>query len=390
MILCGNELVSKIRNEFDNAKNRIWIAVPFIGEWNAVKRIMGTKWITNNQLNIKIITDIRNQDFIDSETIKRFLHRANVKTLAGLHAKIYIIDNSVFITSANLTGTAFSRRYEICEYFKISPSHKIISVFNDWWQISKEVKTDWKPKKKKSGKSENEAGNILGLKKLWQLPNTLSKNKEFNDYQDKLTYYNHFKELYIFHVNRIFPKLPIYQEIDSFFNFLFHEHPNIPSHKFYKEKYRVITEKQRLKDLKKYHKEFHIWVINNRITENYRIDNINLIHKKLSLKNINKINRNDLEEITKCFHCMNSMPINRTRFLNPLNNELKEIKKKFKILLHDNTFDLIERMKQAKMIGFGKSAVQELLSLYFPEKHPVVNSNSNSGLKFFGYDIRTY
>ena len=100
MVLYGNELVKKIRTEFDNAKNRIWIAVPFIGEWNAVKRIMGTKWITNNQLDIKIIIDIRNEDFINSETIKQFLHRAKVKTLAGLHAKIYIIDNSVFITSA--------------------------------------------------------------------------------------------------------------------------------------------------------------------------------------------------------------------------------------------------------------------------------------------------
>ena len=54
---------------------------------------MGTKWITDSRLNIKIITDIENEGFINSETIKQFLHRASVKTLPGLHAKIYIIDN---------------------------------------------------------------------------------------------------------------------------------------------------------------------------------------------------------------------------------------------------------------------------------------------------------
>ncbi|MBS3999305.1 MAG: hypothetical protein KGZ71_02350, partial [Desulfobulbaceae bacterium] len=64
-------MIKKIRTEFDNATNRIWIAVPFIGEWTAVKKIMGTKWISNNNLNLKILTDIRNDDFINPETIKQ-------------------------------------------------------------------------------------------------------------------------------------------------------------------------------------------------------------------------------------------------------------------------------------------------------------------------------
>lgn len=119
MILYGNNLVQTIREEFDKAENRIYIAVPFIGDWNAVKKIMGTNWISNNVLEMKVLTDIGNDGFINGETIKQFLHRGQVRTLAGLHAKIYIADNSVFITSANLTATAFSKRYEICEFFKI-------------------------------------------------------------------------------------------------------------------------------------------------------------------------------------------------------------------------------------------------------------------------------
>ena len=170
MILYGQELINKIRQEFDNATKRIWIAVPFIGNWNAVKNIMGTKWINNN-LNIKLITDIRNEDFIDKETIKHFLQKAEVRTLEGLHAKIYIIDNSVFITSANLTGTAFSKRYEICEYFTIKDKHDILTIFEKWWNISKNVDSKWQPAERKIAKqSDNDAGNINGLKQLWNLP----------------------------------------------------------------------------------------------------------------------------------------------------------------------------------------------------------------------------
>ena len=87
---------------------------------------------------------------------------------------------------------------------------------------------------------------------------------------------------------------------------------------------------------------------------------------------------------------MNSMPINRTKFLNTKNNSIKTIKLNWKNLLHNNTEDITTRMEKSKMVGFGKSAVQELISLYFPKDYPVINSNSNSGLKFFGYEIKTY
>lgn len=74
---------------------------------------------------MKVITDIGNNGFINGETIKQFLHRGQVRALAGLRAKIYIADNSVFITSANLTAKAFLRRYEICEFFKIAGNHEM-------------------------------------------------------------------------------------------------------------------------------------------------------------------------------------------------------------------------------------------------------------------------
>lgn len=389
MIIYGNKLAKKIRDEFDKAKSRIWIAVPFIGEWNSVKKIMGTNWIINNYLDVKVITDIGNKEFINSETIKQFLHRASVKTLTGLHAKIYIIDNSVFITSANLTGTAFSRRYEICEYFTISSSHRIITVFNDWWEKSRKVNSTWKPSKKaNTNKNKSEAGNTRGLKKLWDLPQDPIKIKHFKDYQNSIIFYNHFKGLYESLNKRVFPSLPIFQEIDSFFNYLFHEHQHVPSHKYYKEPFRNISEKQRIQSIIKYFKEFEKWSKGR--SESYRIKNIKLIKNKLSPNNIDNLKHIDLLDITRCFHCMNSMPINRTKFLNMKNNSIKSIKLKWKELLHDSSVDMTTRMEKSRMVGFGKSAIQELISLYFPEEYPVINSNSNSGLKLFGYDIKTY
>jgi hypothetical protein len=60
------------------------IIVPFIGDWTSVKKIMGTKWISNNNLDMKILTDIRNDGFISPQTIMQFLLKAEVKILPGL------------------------------------------------------------------------------------------------------------------------------------------------------------------------------------------------------------------------------------------------------------------------------------------------------------------
>lgn len=392
MILYGTDLVNKIRDEFDNANKRIWIAVPFIGEWSAVKRIMGTKWLTNSNIDIRIITDIRNSDFINPETIKQFLHKGNVKTLDGLHAKIYIIDNSVFITSANLTGTAFSKRYEICQYSTITEKHKIISIFKDWWKIGKKVDVTWKPTaRKKSKKEENDAGNINGLKNIWKLPKSPITIKNFKDYQDNIALYNHFKDTYDKINNRILPKLPIYHELDAFLNYLFHDHKNIPSHKYLKDDYRVLSDTLRVSEIRKYKKQYMTWIKNNPNSEDYRKERIKLIQKKLSKNSISKLSRDEVTDIIDRLHTMSSHDLNRFRFLNTKNNSLTDIRNAWSILIHDDR-TIEERMEicDSKLNFFGKSSIRELVSWYYPNKYPIMNRNSNAGLKFFGYDINTY
>jgi len=363
MILYGNELVKIIRSEFDNVKNRIWIAVPFIGNWNSVKKIMGTKWIHNNNVEMKIITDIRNDNFIDKDTIKQFLYRSKVRTLPGLHAKIYIIDNSVFITSANLTGTAFSKRYEICNCFNLEYDNRIEEVFINWWEKGKQVKTNWHPStKSKSGNKENEAGNIKGLVKLWDLPQESIKISNFKDYQNNINLYNHFLKIYNSVSDRLLSNLSFYHELDAFFNYLFHEDENTPSHEYLTKQHRKLTDNQRILELKKYKNKFIDWLKYNPKFENYRKDRVLIVQEKLSKINIDQLNINNIEEVIDSLHTMNSHALNRYRFLNPRNNNEETIKNNFKILLHDNR-PIEERMElcNKNLKYFGKSSIRELI-----------------------------
>lgn len=392
MLYYGKELISKIRSDFDNSTTRIWIVVPFIGDWNSVKKIMGTKWISNNNLEIKIITDIRNEDFINAETIKQFLHKGEVKTLSGVHAKIYIIDDSVFITSANLTGTAFSKRYEICEYYKINDDHDILKIFNDWWLKSKIVNSDWQPTKSKNKPTENDAGNINGLKKLWDLPESSVKIKNFKDYQDNLSSYNHLLKVYNSDDERLIPELTKYHELDAFLNYLFHEDEDKPSAVYINEKFRYLNEVKQYSEIKKYKSKFKKWLKNKPEYISYRQEVIDSIQLELNEKNIKILDRNKLEKIIPLLHTMKSLPLNKARFLNIQNNNLNTIKSSFNLLLHDTTKSIDDRMELCNnnLKYFGKSSIRELVSWYYPDQYPIINRNTNSGLKFLGYDIKTY
>ena len=52
---------------------------------------------------------------------------------------------------------------------------------------------------------------------------------------------------------------------------------------------------------------------------------------------------------------------------------------------------LAARMTECNRIkGLGSSSMNEILGFAYPNKYPLINKNSNSGLRFFGYQIRAY
>lgn len=390
MILSEQNLVLELRKAFDNANNRIWIAVPFIGSWNSVERIIGVNWFAKKNLDIRLITDIRNEKYIDSKTYLKLKQQGKARTLAGLHAKIYIIDNFMLLTSANLSGTAFSKRYEIG--IKLDNNQDVIKTFLKWWKIAEGIDVDWTPKTKNSHNEEPGENNTSDLKTLWKLPKGVINVVDFKEYFNTINYYKNFTKIYETIAERLLIDLPIYQEIDSFFNYLFHEHPNKPSNKYLKVKNRVLTEKERISELKKYFNQYKNWLKNNPKFEEYRFVNIETIQQKLSKENIEYLKKEEIETVVSKLHCMNSLALNRVKFLNPKNNKRKTIIKEWKELLYNEDVNLIERMQQCKnsLYSFGKSSVSELISWYYPNLYPIINRNSISGMRFFGYEVEKY
>ena len=133
-------------------------------------------------------------------------------------------------------------------------------------------------------------------------------------------------------------------------------------------------------------------MFNNPKYENYIFSIIKTVQEKLTKKKIDSLTRKDIEEVTDCLHCMNSVQIGKHKFLNTINNDDEVIKNQWKNLLHNGKMGLEDRMATCdrNLKYFSKSSIRELIAWYFPEQYPIVNVNSNSGMKFFGYDIKTY
>ena len=169
-IIYGQELVNELRTYADKVKKRLWIAVPYIGGINSIRRIIGCNWIDNRKLSIRLLTDINEFNNFSSVTIKIFFQNGTIKHLAGLHAKIYIIDNLCLLTSANLTNTAFTKRHEVGIFLDEENSMNAISLFTTWWDKAEDVSliSVKKIEKRYSESSEDVSGSTL--KSLWVLP----------------------------------------------------------------------------------------------------------------------------------------------------------------------------------------------------------------------------
>jgi phosphatidylserine/phosphatidylglycerophosphate/cardiolipin synthase-like enzyme len=141
-IIHGQQLVQELRKLSYSVTKRLWVAVPYIGSPTSVRRILGKEWFDSPTVSVKLLIDTSDLSCIDTETLQHFHDRGQVKTLTGLHAKIYIVDDTCLVTSANLTNTAFSKRHEIGILCTPNHAQQVIETFNDWWKQSVNVKPD--------------------------------------------------------------------------------------------------------------------------------------------------------------------------------------------------------------------------------------------------------
>jgi phosphatidylserine/phosphatidylglycerophosphate/cardiolipin synthase-like enzyme len=65
-----------------------------------------------------------------------------IKKLRGLHGKLYIVDDRVLPTSANLTFAAFAQRAEAGVVLQGSTAQSAIALFEEWWDSATDFTKD--------------------------------------------------------------------------------------------------------------------------------------------------------------------------------------------------------------------------------------------------------
>jgi len=101
-ILYGEKLAAAVRELMDRSTRRTWVAAPFVGPWGpGLRRILGINWRTQAR-DVRLLTDV-DAGHASRKTVGLFAAHGAVRSLQGLHAKLYIADDRVILASANLS-----------------------------------------------------------------------------------------------------------------------------------------------------------------------------------------------------------------------------------------------------------------------------------------------
>ena len=380
-ILSEQKQIDAIRHKCDKAKRRIWIASPFIGSLKDVQKILGGRWMRPS-IECRVLTDIEN-GFIRQDTFKAFVDsQIEVKSLESIHAKIYVIDDWCLVTSANLTGTAFFCRYEMG--IATEDISEIVDTFERWWKMADPV--GYHVQNVKKAIIEYQDGQHF--KQKFKAPSYSYDSQRMDKYGILCDKYNQFSQIYeqITGRNKQMRQdgYTLFQEVDYFFNYLLHDHPNTPSKGQNKE--RQLTAKQRDREILFYFKQMSNHYVQNR--QLWRVQQAKRIHELLSKDSINNLDWGKVSEVINYLHCQSSYPPNKVKFLNPQNNNLRDIIYYWSLLLHSGKIN-DDKIREAKdnLYSFGYSSIFELIGWFYPNKFPLMNSTSDCGMRFFGYHI---
>lgn len=168
------ELSQLIINKCKLVKKRLLICSPYIGGLKYVSGILGNKYRSSGKITLKLLVDSSNSLNCDFTTLNHLINfNFDVKSLKGLHAKIYIIDDEVIVSSANLSRMAFEQRSEIGVLLNSGDSKEAIDVFNTYFReavnVSKFTEQQIKKQKRKSKKPGEEKSGGVG-KKFYSIP----------------------------------------------------------------------------------------------------------------------------------------------------------------------------------------------------------------------------
>lgn len=389
-ILADQKLVNAVRKKSDKIVKRFWTAVPYIGNLSSVRKIIGNKWIEDNRVDVRLITDTSSLTNFNSDSLKKFLEIGIVKNIPGLHAKVYIIDDCAFLTSANLTNTAFSKRAEIGIYLNKSESKELIKQYESWWNegdLVSKLKIARKLKSKKTVSREDKSGfNLPNRNKLLEDPGSdeIHIPLRYLNYDNLVEAFKDFADKYSNTVERVWSHTPIYTEIDCFLNYLYH-HNGKPSNKYKskKQKPRNLNYNEKIREIKKHFKKFKNFIDDDML--DWRTDGTKLARKYLSKPKIKSLTKANLKLVLDHINSLSTFGFHKKNVMSK--NNLSKLRESLYILLHSSEKLPVRFIKCSSLKNFKESSMYEMLGLYYPEKYPLINNNSLSGLRFFGYDV---
>lgn len=376
-ILSGQSLVDTLREHCDQAKERIWIASPYIGTFKDVQKIIGGNWMRSH-IDFRVLTDVES-GFIRHDTYTGFIASPNteIRSLFNLHAKIYLIDDWCLLTSANLTGMAFSARHEVGQV--VSGLEQVVKLFDQWWKKAQAVSSlPPSPSKTVTDKEDS-----TKYKVLYKLPKYTSGASD--QFLKKCDQFKEFASLYESVTGRnqqmVREGFSLYEEVDYFFFFLYDRHPEKPSKEYTKEVRSLKSKEKKIRQIRRY---FKIMSYESE-EEQWRLERRNYIREILPFE-IQSPKKEEIKEVLECLHSLCSYPINITRILN--NNNPQSIASSWNRLIESPSinFQLIKEVI-GEIKYFGMSSACELIGCYYYDTYPKINRVSESGMRFFGFDI---
>ena len=379
IILSGQHLVNALREHCDQAKERIWIASPYIGNFKDVQKIIGGNWMRSH-IDFRVLTDVES-GFIRHDTYTGFIASPNTKirSLFNLHAKIYLIDDWCLLTSANLTGMAFSARHEVGQV--VSGPEQVVKLFDQWWRKAQAV-SSLPPS---PSKTITDREDLPKPKRLYKLPKYTSGASD--QFLKKCDQFKEFASLYESITGRnqqmVREGFSLYEEVDYFFNYLYHYHPDEPSKEYTKE-VRSLTSREVKQEIRRYFKLMSMSYAPG--SGQWRLERRDRIRELLPFKAGSSPRKEKIKEVLDCLHCLHSYGWHKPKIL--AENDPRSIARAWNRLIQAPSINsqLLEEVI-GEIKHFGMSSACELIAWYYPEKYPMINSNSESGMRFFGYTI---
>lgn len=345
-----------------------------------MKKILGAAW---EKLDVRLLVD-KDSGFLSRDTLEKFEAHRPIHSLRGLHAKIYVIDKVVLITSANLTGCAFKKRHEVGFFLGGATGEHFITLYEDFWTQSVEISVEDVPvPKRQSGTADEPHG--TDLPDLWKLPSPANAEDKssgaFSDYQHFLETYGRFVQDYLSCGKRDAPTIPIYFETDAFLDFLFNWDDQ-PSQPFKIEPPRNLSNKDRIHEITAARDRFRKEVEDKA----YHMGNSRTIRRLLKKTHVMSLSQDEVAELAASLNCFARNRLARHRFVSK--NKLSLVRAGLRDLIHGEGSPKYRMEKcSAALYGFGRSSIQETMGYYFPNDFPLRNQNVNAGLRFLGYNV---